>query len=490
MNLATILDSPPSTAAALVGPGGDVTYGVLRARVAAVAQRLRSSGLGPGDRLAIIEGNSERFVVAHFAALAVGLVSVPLEASAPSAELARALERVRVEAIVVGPAGRAAVAALDPGCVVFDDVFDEVAGVSTPVETIDAVERAGDDVAVLLFTSGTCGAPRAAMLTHANLVANLEQVQRHPGRAATPADRCLAVVPLSHVFGLSSVLHLTVHAGGSVHLVERFEPAGALAAIRDLSLTVVVGPPPMWAALASVDGASPTDVASVRLAVSGASALPDHVWRLVSERLGLDVREGYGLTEAAPAVAMAAGTDAPPGSVGIPLPGVAVRLVDSGGDDVLIGDPGEVWVSGPNVFAGYLDDPETTAAVIDDQGWLHTGDIAIVDDDGYLSLVDRAKDLVIVSGFNVYPAEVEEALGHHPDVAAAAVVGVPDDRTGEAIVAYVVARPAATLDPVEVRAFCATQLARYKCPATVNVVTELPVRPDGKMVRRSLPHGS
>lgn len=485
MNLASIIDQPPDDAPALLTDAGSIDYATLRGAVSAARDGLLARGLGPDDRLVIVDTNTEHFIVAHLAALAAGLVSVPLDPACPPAELARSLAQIEPAAIVAGAVGSDAIESLATrySAMVLDAT--DLCAEASAHDRVDPVERDVDDLAVLLFTSGTAGSPRAAALTHGNLMANLEQLQRHPGRAASPSDRTYGVVPFSHVFGLSSVLHLTVFAGGSIHLVEQFRPREALAAIRDHALTVVVGPPPMWAALAAVDDAAPSDMVSVRLAVSGASALAPEVHQNVLRRLGLDLREGYGLTEASPAVAMSAGTEAPPGSVGVPLPGVEVRLVADGAD-VLIGDPGEVWVRGPNVFAGYLDDDEATAAVIDDEGWLHTGDIAVVDDDGYLSIVDRAKDLIIVSGFNVFPAEVEDALRRHPQIRDAAVVGVPSERSGEGVAAWVVLEDGAVLDEDAVLAHSASQLARYKCPTVVHVVDELAVRPDGKLARRRL----
>jgi long-chain acyl-CoA synthetase len=203
------------------------------------------------------------------------------------------------------------------------------------------------------------------------------------------------------------------------------------------------------------------------------------------DRLGFRIHEGYGLTEASPSVTVASGDD-PVGSIGRPIPGVEVRLVDVEGDDVYIGDTGEVLVRGPNVFPGYFDDPEATARVLDGDGWLHTGDMAVVDDDGILYLVDRAKDLIIVSGFNVFPAEVERVLETHPAVAEAGVVGVPHPHSGEAVKAFVVAKPDRAVEEDDLIEWCATELARYKCPTKVDVVDEIPRGLGGKVLRREL----
>jgi long-chain acyl-CoA synthetase len=263
----------------------------------------------------------------------------------------------------------------------------------------------------------------------------------------------------------------------------------ATALVREHAVTILAGVPAMFASLLELSDAEAPAVAfrSVRLAVAGAAELPEPVATAFRDRFGVTIHEGYGLTEAAPIVTTTAVDRAPRfGSIGPALPGVDVRLVDADGTDAAVGDPGEIWVRGPNVFAGYWHDQEATARVLVD-GWLRTGDVAVADDDGFLSLVDRMKDLVIVSGFNVYPAEVEDALRTHPDVADAAVVGAPDARTGEAVVAFVVPRggaPAPSL--AAVRDHVARRLARYKVPTAVHAVTELPRNQSGKILRREL----
>ncbi|MEL7210727.1 MAG: AMP-binding protein, partial [Actinomycetota bacterium] len=271
-------------------------------------------------------------------------------------------------------------------------------------DPVERVERDEDDLAVLIFTSGTAGLPRAAMLSHGNLLANIEQGQRDPARRRTTDDVVLGVLPLFHIFGLNVVLGATLAVGARIVLIERFDPESCLETVANKAITDITGPPTLWAALAAHPGASPWAMESVNRATSGASRLTEEVAHAVRERLGLDLKEGYGLTETAPVVATSLGTDAPVGSIGRPISGVEVRLVDEEGDDVYVGDPGELWVRGPNVFQGYWNDPDATHRALTDDGWLRTGDIAVVDDDGFLYLVDRAKDLIIVSGFNVHPA--------------------------------------------------------------------------------------
>jgi long-chain acyl-CoA synthetase len=239
-----------------------------------------------------------------------------------------------------------------------------------------------------------------------------------------------------------------------------------------------------WTAL---PGASADSLAGVRLVLSGGAPLSPDVAAAFRERFGVEVWDGYGLTEASPVVTTTlVGGEARRGSIGCPIPGVEVRLVDSAGEDALAGDPGELWVRGANVFPGYWHDDAATAAVLNEDGWLMTGDIAVADDDGFLYLVDRSKDLIIVSGFNVYPAEVEEVLLLHPAIAAAAVIGVEHPYSGEAVKAFVVPEAGRHLEEDEVVEFCAQHLARYKCPTTVSFVDSLPRGMGGKLLRREL----
>jgi long-chain acyl-CoA synthetase len=498
MNLASIIDAHPGSATALITAGEATSYDALRKQVAGVRGGLVAAGVKPGDRVALLLASNWYFVVAELAVLGAGAVVVPLNPSSPTVELQRQLDAVRPEMAIVGPSAARA----------FDDVDRSQAGITTVLapegvalkagsssfedllvaEPTPMVDRVGDDVAVLMFTSGTAGAPRAAMLTHANLLSNLQQTQSLGNGAITPDDTLLCVLPLSHIFGLNAILHLTLFAGARVVLVQRFDPMSSLQTIADHHVTVIAGVPPMFEAWVSLpsDDASSTAFDGVRMLASGASRLDVATATAFEQRFGQRIGEGYGLTEASPIVTAAEWTRPKFGSIGQPVPGVQVRVVDEGGEDVVVGDPGEVLVKGPNVFVGYWNDPEATARVIDADGWLHTGDVAIVSAAGDLSLVDRSKDLIIVSGFNVYPAEVEEALLGHPGIAGAAVVGMRHPHTGESVKAFVVPKPDRMLDEDEVIDFCSTQLARYKCPSKVHIVSELPRQASGKLLRREL----
>lgn len=492
-----MIDDQPAGAIAVVSRGKTTTYGELRDQVAAVRGGLAGLGVEPGDRVAIVCANNWYFVVSYLATLGLGAIAMPVNPLSPTMELERELASVGAKIAVAGPTGHRAIASLDRSAVpslthvvVCDREGDTDGSVSIDEllahDPVPVVEVSEDDLAVLIFTSGTAGRPRAAMLSHGNIAANIAQLRAIEPDHEPGSDTTLGVLPLFHIYGLTVVLGLTFASGSKVILVERFDPQSALSTIADHGVTVLPGVPAMWTAWVNLPEIDPSVFASVRIATSGADRLPAEISRQVLDRFGLEVHEGYGLTEASPVVTTSIGEDLHIGSVGMPLPGVEVRLVDVDGADALVGDTGEIWVRGPNVFKGYWDDVAASDAVVDDDGWLHTGDLAVVDDDGYLSLVDRVKDLIIVSGFNVFPAEVEDVIIEHPGVDACAVVGVPHPFSGEAVKAFVVVNDQVSHEEDEIIAWCADRLARYKCPAKVMFVDDLPVGLSGKVLRRAL----
>ena len=495
MNLAHIIDPHPADKVAIISRGRPTTYGALREQVAHVRGGLAALGVTKGDRVALLCSNGRFFVDLYLAALGLGAVTVPLNPTSPAPEIEREVLTVGAKVVVVEPQAASAwahinrahvpsvqhVVATEPGTVDgADSTFDDLLG-AQQVQSIDVDD---DDLAALIFTSGTAGSPRAAMLSHGNLLSNLEQGRSTDG--IREDDVVFGVLPMFHIFGLNVVLGLTLARGATVILVQRFDPFTALETITDRGVTVIPGAPPLWLAFSHFDGIPANSFATVRLALTGAAKMPEEATRHLQERFGIVLREGYGLTEASPVVTSSAGLTPKIGSVGKVLDGIQVRLVDENGDDALADDSGEIWVKGPNVFKGYLNEPEATARVLTSDGWLRTGDIAVVDDEGFLYLVDRAKDLVIVSGFNVYPAEVEEVLMEHPDVQEVGVVGVPHPHTGEAVKAFVVLRPGATAHEDTLISWCLDNLARYKCPAKILFVDELPRNVSGKLLRRSL----
>jgi long-chain acyl-CoA synthetase len=506
INLAHLADDHPADHIALISRNLPTTYGALRDQAARLRGGLTGLGVAPGDRVAIVCGNTRQFVVSYLAIVGIGAIAIPLNPASPAPELERELSAVEPIALIADhhPLGtwthvnRSAVAsvrhviAAEPGVpgrngsggVAVDALLLDDLLAADPVPIVDVDP---DTTAVMMFTSGTAGAPRAAMLSHRNLMSNIEQSLRSP--VHTQADDVVyGVLPLFHIFGLNVMLGVTLSAGATLLLVQRFDPLTAAESIVQRNVTVVPGAPPMWVAFAHFDEIPDDTFANVRIALSGASRLPVAVAKRCEERFGLCIAEGYGLTEASPVVTSSTTTGGPPkfGSVGRALNGVEIRLVAADGAPALVGDVGEVHVRGANVFQGYYRDPEVTSRVLDADGWLHTGDLATVDDDGWLYLVDRAKDLIIVSGFNVFPAEVEQVLAMHPAVAEVGVIGVPHPHTGEAVKAFVALAEGADVDEETLIDFAGDHLARYKCPSKVLFVAELPRNISGKLVRRHL----
>ena len=472
MNLAAIIDGHPDDATAVVDGDERLTYGDLRQRVAVARGGLKVIGVQAGDRVAVLGENSAEMVVAYLALIGMGAVAVLLNPQAPLPAIRHEMETVGATLALLGRGG------------VAPDGVDAVA-ISDLVGEPAAVEQQDPDtLAVLMFTSGTAGASRAAMLSHGNLLSNLQQ-NLGLGDSIRPSDVVLNVLPLHHIFGLNVALGLALIGGASVVLANHFDPVATVRTIVDEGVTIVPGAPPMWIAWSTNPEVTTTSFATVRLALTGAARMPEDDAQAFAERSGVPLREGYGLTEASPVVTTSMGTTPRLGSIGRVLPGVTLRLVDEDGEDALDGDTGEVWVKGPNVFLGYWNDPEASAKVLRD-GWLHTGDVAIVDGDGFLYLVDRSNDLIIVSGFNVYPAEVEDTITSHPSVNECAVVGVPHPTTGEAIKAYVVLEPGAAVTAEELAVHCKSQVARYKCPSEIVFIPELPKGPSSKVLRRLL----
>jgi len=501
MNLASIIDGHDADKIAIISRGRSTTYGTLSEQIESFRGSLVALGVASGDRVALLCGNGRWFVVSYLATVGLGAIAVPLNPLSPSPELERELAVVDpvlavVEAsavpsfsgirvsdsnslrhVVVTDASSATTLGSFGTVHQFDDLLT---GARTPWSHVEPSHPA-----VLMFTSGTAGAPRAATLSHGNLLENICQ-NNSTSDHVMKDDVVFGVLPMFHIFGLNVVLGMTLMAGATVVLVQRFDPVTAVETIVERGITIFPGAPPVWVALSLLEGIDPGSFSTVRLALTGAARMPDDAAERLKRKFGVELREGYGLTEASPVVTSSVGVDNRRGSVGRAVEGVDVRVVDENGDDVLAGDSGEVWVNGPNVFLGYWNDPEATARVLDRDGWLHTGDIGMVDDDGYLYLVDRAKDLIIVSGFNVFPAEVEEVLTRHPAVTEAGVVGVPHPHTGEAVRAFVVLKPGAETDEDALIDHCHDHVARYKCPSKVLIVDQLPHNAVGKLLRRSL----
>ncbi|MEO6794409.1 MAG: long-chain fatty acid--CoA ligase [Mycobacterium sp.] len=463
-------------------------------RIDRLAAELAAGGMRRGDRVGYVGLNHPDFLVTLFAAARIGAVFVPLNWRLTADELGYILGNAQVHtlladaarATVIDPvraeAGvqRAIALAPVPGW----EVADELLAGRAPLA--DPVFAEPDEVAVLMYTSGTTGRPKGAMLTHANLFWN--NINALLAFDTSQNDVSLVCAPLFHIGGLNVTTLLTLQKGGRVVLMPTFDPAEALKLIAEHRVTTMFGVPAMFLFMSQLPEFAETDLTSVRSFVCGGAPVPEPLIRRYGER-GIPFAQGYGLTETAP-LALVLRIDEVGVKVGAAgnqvLPLSDVRLVDANNRPVPAGARGEICVRGPQVMAGYWRNPEATAAVIDEQGWFHTGDIGQADDDGYVWVIDRVKDMVISGGENVYPAEVEDVLYGHPAVAEVAVVGTPHEKWGEAVTAVVALRPGTTLSLDELREFGRDKLAAFKLPIRLEFVDALPRTQSGKVVKYRL----
>jgi long-chain acyl-CoA synthetase len=497
-NLATIL-----TETALASPGAPVhlaggtatTYRELDVRSARCAEGLRDAGLVPGQVVGIQLPNLPEFLVAYFGALKAGMVVLPLNPLLMAPEIEYHLGD-SAAAVLIGFAGMHAEAAkacevtgvplylvgsgpgpLPDGARPFSALMPAGGGA-------EVLPRAADDTAVLIYTSGTTGKPKGAELTHFQLYMNCTIAGQLFG--ARTDDITLAVLPFFHVFGLSSVINVSVRYGGCLSIVPRFVPAAIVDVLEADRCTVIAGVPTMLHALAQLD-LTGRDLSALRVAVSGGASLPEDIMRGFERKYGIEVLEGYGMSETASTCSFNRPGDRRVLSIGKPVWGVTMRVADSSDQPLPPGleNVGEILIRGHNVMKGYLGRPEATAETLRG-GWLHSGDLGYMDEDGFYFIVDRAKDLVIRGGFNVYPREIEEVLYAHPGILEAAVIGKPDERLGEEVVAVVVRRPGSEVSAEEIIAYCRERLAAYKYPREIRFMAELPKGPSGKILKSEL----
>ncbi|UXY25689.1 long-chain-fatty-acid--CoA ligase [Streptomyces sp. HUAS TT20] len=463
-----------------------ITYAELEERSARAAALLRAEGVRPGDRVALMLPNVPEFVVLYYGALRAGAIVVPMNPLLKTRETEYHLNDSGAALLfewhqAPGEGAQGAAAAGVRHIAVEPSRFAGLLAGQEPLAEV--TETAADDVAVLLYTSGTTGRPKGAALTHGSLRHNTEVNAVHVQRI-TSDDVVVGCLPLFHIFGQICTMSVAVRSGASLTLIPRFDPQAVLDAIARDRATVFEGVPTMYAAL--LQHPSEADVSTLRMCVSGGASLPVEVLHGFERRFGCMVLEGFGMSETSPVVSFNH-PDRPrkPGSVGTPILDVEVRLLDEKGQDVGPGEVGELAVRGPNLMKGYWNLPEETATAIPD-GWLRSGDLARRDEDGYLYIVDRKKDMIIRGGYNIYPREIEEILHEHPAVALAAVVGLAHERLGEEVAAAVVLRKGAAATPDELREFVKDRVAAYKYPRSVWLVDTLPTGPSGKILKREI----
>lgn len=487
---------------AIVSGTRRITYRELWDGARRYAAVLRARGIGPDDKVALLLPNTPHFPLAYFGVLALGAVAVPVHALLRAEEIAYVLRDSGAAALIcaaplLAEGGKAAETVGTPLLTVMEEAegsaparrLDVLAARSTPIDR--QVARDPGDIALVLYTSGTTGRPKGAQLTHLNVVMNVDTTMLSPFDF-TADDVLLGCLPLFHTFGQICGMNTCFRAGATLVLMPRFDGPGALELMVREGCTLFMGVPTMYTALLEAARADPRRPALDR-AFSGGAALPVAVLDAFQETFGCPVLEGYGLTEASPVVAYnQKAWPLKPGTVGRPIWGVEVEIARAEVADRIellpAGETGEVVFRGHNVMAGYLNRPEATAEAVVD-GWFRSGDLGVKDDEGYLSIVDRKKDVVLRGGYNVYPREVEDVLAHHPAIAQVAVIGLPHPVHGEEVCAVVRAHPGTTPGPAlgaEIVAWCRERMAPYKYPRQVEFVDAFPLGASGKVLKREL----
>jgi long-chain acyl-CoA synthetase len=464
-----------------------LTYAEFRDAALRVAAGLRERGVGPGDRVGMVLPNVLSFPVVFYGALLAGAAVVPMNPLLKAREVEYYLQDSGAR-LVVAVEQSAAPVAEAAGTVGIQAV---TVGLAVPEELMAAeplgapAPREDSDTAVILYTSGTTGRPKGAELTHASLGSNARTTE-DTLLEASPDDVIMGCLPLFHVFGLTCSLNAGVMAGSCLTLIPRFDGSKALSVVQRDRVTVFQGVPTMFSAMLHAPDRDSYDVSSLRLCVSGGSAMPVEVLRAFEQTFGCTILEGYGLSETSPVASFNhPHAQRKPGSIGTPIRGVEMRLVDDEGNDTPAGEVGEIAIRGENVMKGYWGRPEETAKAIPD-GWFRTGDLARLDEDGYFFIVDRKKEMIIRGGYNVYPREIEEALYEHPAVAEVACIGVPHPDLGEEVAAAVALKPGQSADVDELRQWARARVAAYKYPRHVWLVEALPKGPTGKILRRAV----
>ncbi|SMQ72928.1 long-chain acyl-CoA synthetase [Bacillus sp. OV166] len=468
------------------------TYAELDKLVDCTASGLSAAGIRKGDRVALMLGNCPEFVIAYYGILRAGGVIVPINPTYTSGEISYILSNSHAKAVITHSSLDSTISPLREQLehltmvIYTDSIKSEWTWESLLQEENDNFVSPSideDDLAVILYTSGTTGKPKGAMLSHRNMASNVASMSQLA--EFTEEDRIIAVLPVFHVFCIATCINMPIACGGTIVIVPKFSPSEVINTIRREQATLFAGVPTMFSFMHQLPETTAEDLTSIRACFSGGSALPVELLHRFEEKYNVPILEGYGLSETAPTTAFnpLRGTRKP-GSVGIDIPGVKNKVVDPDGMEVPRGEIGELIVKGPNVMMGYLGMPEATFSALKD-GWFYTGDLARMDEEGYIYIVDRKKDMILVGGYNVYPREVEEVLYQHPAIVEAAVIGITDNEYGETVKAFVVSNDESiTID--DILHFCQDKLAKYKLPKQVEFMKELPKNSTGKILRRAL----
>ncbi len=467
-----------------------MSYAELDRAARGVASSLQQRGLRRGDRVALCVPNLPDFTIAYYGILYAGAVVVPLNVLLSEREVSYHLQdsgaRILIAHPLFGAAARGGASAVGAELIWAGGNESPTVSELAAAEPLPLLaDTSADDTAVILYTSGTTGKPKGAELTHANLFVNCSIVV--PKLLPVDLDVVmLATLPLFHSFGQTCIQNACLASGASFTLLPRFTPADALAVMERDGVTHFAGVPTMYFALLHHEPERRVDLSSLRYCMSGGAPLPVEVMKAFEARYSVPILEGYGLSETSPVASFnVLGRPRKPGSIGYPVWGVEMQIADPEGRRLPDGERGEIWIRGHNVMKGYLGRPEANAEVFRD-GWFRTGDIGIRDPDGSYCIVDRVKDMILRGGFNVYPREIEEVLYGHEAVLEAAVIGVPHERHGEEVKAFVVRKPDREISEAEIIAYTRERLAAYKYPRSVEFVEMLPKGPTGKILKREL----
>lgn len=484
--------------------GHEITYAGLQSQVEKLAAALEGLGVKKGDRVAIHLPNCPQFPIAFYAALSLGAIAVPCNPMYVARELTHQLNDSETKTIITLTSFYKMIKELQPKTTLKNIIAVNLEGDSVKIETGDysfaslmkeyggkqaqPVEVLPEDRAAFMYTGGATGVSKGAILQHRHLLANALQLKAWAVDLKNGEEIFLSVLPLYHSYGLTLALNLPVLTGNKMVLLPRFELRSVLQTIDREKPTRFPGVPTMYVAINNAPDLHEYDLSSIKVCNSGAAPLPVKVQEVFEKITGGKLTEGYGLSEASPVTHSNPiyGKNVP-GSIGLPIPDTEMKIVDieTGDTELPIGESGELCVRGPQVMEGYLNMPEETAQSLRD-GWLYTGDIAKVDEEGYTYIVDRKKDMVIAGGYNIFPRDIEEVLYTHPKIKEAAVAGISDPYRGETLKAYVVLKEGETLTEEEVIEFCKENLAAYKVPKLVEFRTELPKTMVGKILRRAL----
>lgn len=480
-----LIDNHPEENMAFYDKQRQITYGQLRDKVRLYRNYYYQQGVRADENVGLFSRNSAEFIISYMAITELGAIVVPFNFQLVAREVSYIVQDAGIRVLITQQPQQLELERFgydQPVKQLILSDIEEVLATSQIPEAVLPAHSDDENVCMIIYTSGTTGHPKGAMLTHRNLIENAKGFLEVIPMQAT--DNALCILPMYHIFAWTCIVLASLFRGGIITIMDAFIVREVLAVIRSRQVTIMCGTPSMYKLL--TEGGSADDFATMRIPISGGASLPQEILQQFTLKTGKNIVEGYGLSEASPVVTMNRPHATKPLSIGPALPGIEVKIIDpEQGHTLPAGEIGELVLRGPNVMRGYYKLPEATAAALRD-GWLHTGDMAYRDEQGYYFIVDRIKDLIIIGGENIYPREIEELLYAYPAISEAAVVAVPDELRGDVARAYIVLKTGEKLNKKSLRRYLQENLAAYKIPKDFIVITELPKNPTGKILKRVL----